>query len=46
MGNHSPKYDYDFKKSLVSIYQNGEPQSQIAREYGVSLSALSRRNIK
>ena len=42
MGNHSPKYDYDFKKSLVSMYQNGEPQSQIAREYGVSLSALSR----
>ena len=42
MGNNIPKYDDEFKKSLVSIYQNGKSQSQIAREYGVSLSALGR----
>ena len=42
MGNHIPKYDDEFKKSLVSMYQNGKSQTQIAREYGVSLSALSR----
>ena len=42
MGNNIPKYDDEFKKSLVSMYQNGKTQSQIAREYGVSLSALSR----
>ena len=42
MGNNIPKYDNEFKKSLVSMYQNGKSQSQIAREYGVSLSALGR----
>ncbi|MBR2207988.1 MAG: transposase [Synergistaceae bacterium] len=42
MGNHIPKYDDELKKSLVSMYQNGKSQTQIAREYGVSLSALSR----
>ena len=42
MGNNIPKYDDEFKKSLVTMYQNGKSQSQIAREYGVSLSALGR----
>ncbi|MBR1487189.1 MAG: transposase [Synergistaceae bacterium] len=42
MRNYIPKYDDEFKKSLVSMYQNGKSQTQIAREYGVSLSALSR----
>ena len=42
MGNHISKYDDEFKKSLVSMYQNGKSLTQIAREYGVSLSALSR----
>ena len=36
------KYDDEFKKSLVSMYQNGKTQSELAREYGVSLSALAR----
>ena len=42
MGSRSQKYDDEFKKSLVSMYENGKTQSQLAREYGVSLSALSR----
>ena len=42
MVNKSPKYDDKFKKSLVSMHENGKSQSQLAREYGVSLSALSR----
>ena len=42
MGNNFSKYDDDFKKSLVSMYQNGKTQTQLAREYGVSISALSR----
>ncbi len=42
MGNNCSKYDDEFKKSLVSMYQNGKTQTQLAREYGVSLSALSR----
>ena len=42
MGNNFSKYDDEFKKSLVSMYQNGKTQTQLAREYGVSISALSR----
>ena len=30
------KYDEDFKKSLVSLYQNGRTQTQLIKEYGVS----------
>ena len=41
MGTRSAKYNDEFKKSLVSMYENGKSQSQLAREYGVSLSALS-----
>ena len=36
------KYDEDFKKSLVSLYQNGKSQTQLSKEYGVSLSALGK----
>ena len=36
------KYDEDFKKSLVSLYQNGKSQTQLCKEYGVSSSALGR----
>lgn len=36
------KYDDDFKKSLVSLYQNGKTQAQLCKEYGVSKSALSK----
>ena len=42
MRNNFSKYDDEFKKSLVSMYQNGKTQTQLAREYGVSISALSR----
>ena len=42
MGTRSAKYNDEFKKSPVNMYENGKSQSQIAREYGVSLSALSR----
>lgn len=41
ISNH-PKYDEDFKKSLVSLYHNGKTQAQLCREYGVSESALSK----
>ncbi len=37
-----PKYDEDFKKSIVALYQNGKSQTQINKDYGVSLSAISR----
>ena len=37
-----PKYDEDFKKSIVTLYQSGKSQSQISKDYGVSISAISR----
>ena len=36
------KYDEDFKKSLVSLFQNDKTQSQLYKEYGVSKSVLSK----
>ncbi len=36
------RYDEDFKKSLVSIHQNGKTQTQLCKEYGVSITALTR----
>ena len=38
----APKYDEDFNKSIVALYQPGKSQSQLSKEYGVSLSAVSR----
>ena len=40
--NNYTKYNEDFKKSLVSLHQNGKTQSQLCKEYGVSKSALSK----
>jgi putative transposase len=37
-----PKYDDEFKKSIVTLYQIGKSQSQISRDYGISHSAISR----
>lgn len=37
-----PKYDDDFKKSIVALYQNGKTQTQLSKEYGVSISAIVR----
>ena len=40
VANHFKKYDDDFKKSLVSLFQNGKSQTQLCKEYGVSHSPL------
>jgi len=40
--NNYTKYDEDFKKSIVSLYQNGKTQTQLCKEYGVSQSALAK----
>lgn len=40
--NNYTKYDEDFKKSLVSLHQNGKTQTQLFKEYGVSQSALGK----
>lgn len=35
-------YDEDFKRTLVELHQNGKPQPELCREYGVSKPALSK----
>lgn len=41
MGKTIPKYDEEFKKSIVSLHQSGKTQSELSREYGISLTAIS-----
>ena len=36
------QYTEEFKKTIVTLYQNGKTQSQLSKEYGVSLSALNK----
>ncbi|MFR1105391.1 MAG: transposase [Acutalibacteraceae bacterium] len=40
--NNYTKYHEDFKKSLVSLHQNGKTQTQLCKEYDVSQSALGK----
>lgn len=40
--NNYNKYDEDFKKSPVLLYQNSKTQTQLCKEYGVSQSALGK----
>ena len=40
MGGKSPKYDEDFKRSIVSLHESGKTQSELSREYGISMSAV------
>ena len=40
-GNY-PKYSDEFKKSIVTLHQNGKSLSQLSKEYGISMSALSK----
>ena len=40
--NNYAKYDEDFKKSLVTLHQNGKTQVQLCKEYGVSKSTLAK----
>ena len=37
------RYDEEFKRTIVNLYQNGtKSQSALCEEYGVSMSALGR----
>lgn len=36
------RYDEEFKKSIVALHQDGKSQSQMAKEYGISMSARSK----
>ena len=35
-------YDEEFKKLIVSLYQNGKTQTQLSKDYGISLSAINK----
>ena len=37
-----PKHTDEFKKSIVTLHQNGKSLSQLSKEYGISMSALSK----
>jgi len=37
-----PQYDENFKKNIVELHQNGKTQSELSKEYGISVSAISR----
>ena len=41
--NRGFRYDEDFKRSIVNLYNNGgKTQSDLCKEYGISLTTLSR----
>ncbi len=42
MSTRQTRYDEDFKRTLVDLYHNDKTQSVLCKEYGVSLTALSR----
>lgn len=42
MTNKQPQYDETFKKNIVALHQNGKTQTALSREYGISVSAISR----
>ncbi len=42
MTNKQPQYDETFKKNIVALHQNGKPQTELSKEYGISVSAISR----
>lgn len=42
MSKTNNKYDDDFKKSIVTLHQNGKSQSQLSKEYGISMTAIGK----
>lgn len=42
MTNKQPQYDENFKKNIVVLHQNGKTQTELSKEYGISVSAISR----
>ena len=42
MTNKQPQYDETFKKNIVALYQNGKTPTELSKEYGISVSAISR----
>mgnify|MGYP002624462589 CR=1 FL=1 len=42
MSKKPNQYDENFKKNIVTLHQNGKTQTELSKEYGISLSAISR----
>ena len=42
MTNKQPQYDEILKKNIVALHQNGKTQTELSKEYGISVSAISR----
>ena len=42
MTNKQLQYDETFKKNIVALQQNGKTQTELSKEYGISISAISR----
>ena len=42
MTNKQLQYDETCKKNIVALHQNGKTQTELSKEYGISVSAISR----
>lgn len=42
MQSKQPQYDENFKKNIVALHQNGKTPTELSKEYGISVSAISR----
>ena len=42
MTNKQLQYDETFKKNIVALHQNGKTQTELSKEYGISVSAILR----
>lgn len=36
------KYDESFKQSIVNLYHGGKTQTSLSKEYGISMTAISK----
>lgn len=42
MGQKQNQYEENFKKNIVSLYQNVKTQTKLSREYGITHSTISK----
>ncbi len=40
MATKQTRYDEDFKRSIVTLYQNGKSQASLCQEYGISANSV------
>lgn len=36
------KFDEEFKKSIVKLYESGKTQNSLSQEYGIAISSIAR----